>query len=308
MLAGRMKLKTFVALAVLAAVGSGVLLYMLFNKKDDATPPRPQDVVVTTPTSPPPRPEPRPEPGPEQPRPTHPAELAARPHDAEVIAWSKKSISGDKVKDASKGKPYKINLYKDAGHATVNRAKVDLDRDDKFDEKYTFDGDTITLQIAPADDESYTKTFHWTGSAWLPEGAAPTAEAPPASASTTANANANANANAEAAPSQPPSTPRAKIDLPARAYDAEVMAWSTRSIDGDKVKDASKGKPYKINLYKDAGHATVNRAKVDSNRNDKFEDKYTFEPGKITLQRAPADDEQYSETYHWTGAGWAKQP
>jgi len=97
------------------------------------------------------------------------------------------------------------------------------------------------------------------------------------------------------------------VDLPARAYDAEVIAWKDKSIASDKEKDVSKGKPYKINVYKDAGQTNVNRAKVDANRNDKWEDKYTFEPGKITLQRAPNDDEQYTETYHWTGSGWAKQ-
>ena len=97
------------------------------------------------------------------------------------------------------------------------------------------------------------------------------------------------------------------IDLPARGFDAEVIAWKDKTISSDKEKDVSKGKTYKINVYKDAGQTNVNRAKVDINRNDKFDDKYTFEPGKITLQRAPADDEQYTETYHWTGSGWAKQ-
>jgi hypothetical protein len=287
MLAGRMKLKHFLALVALVAIASGVLLFVLFDK--DEPPPRPQNVVL-------PEPQPHPERArPEPPRPTGAAELAARAHDAEVIAWSKKSIRGDKVKDASKGKRYKVNLYQEAGHTTVNRAKVDLDRDDKWDEKYTFEPGKITLEIAPADDERYTQTYHWTGSAWRPEGA--DARATPDSASSNV-----------APPTTPPPHTAAKADLPARPYDAEVMAWSTRSIAGDKVKDASKGKPYKINLYKDAGHAKVNRAKVDTNRNDKWDEKYTFETGKITLQRAPADDERYTETYHWSGAGWLKQP
>lgn len=289
MLAGRMKLKYF--LALVAAVGVAGVFLLAKACKSSEPPPKPQDVVVT------PRPEPAPEPEPAtRPEPTRTtsAELAARPHDAEVIAWSKKSIRGDKVKDASKGKPYKINLYKEAGHSTVNRAKVDLDRNDKWDEKYTFEAGKITLEIAPADDEVYTKTYHWTGSAWLPEGAAATTPATPTPTP----------AQAEA-PKPDPNA--AKVDLPARGYDAEVIAWKDKAIDGDKVKDASKGRAYKINLYRDAGHATVNRAKVDVNRNDKFDEKYTFEPGKITLQRAPADDEQYTETYHWTGRGWTKQ-
>jgi hypothetical protein len=96
-------------------------------------------------------------------------------------------------------------------------------------------------------------------------------------------------------------------DLAARPWDAEVLSWRTRSISSDKQKDVSKGKSYKINVYKDAGSSTVNRAKVDVNRNDKWEEKYTFDGEKVTLQRAPADDENYTETYHWNGSGWTKE-
>jgi hypothetical protein len=101
--------------------------------------------------------------------------------------------------------------------------------------------------------------------------------------------------------------PATASDLAARSYDAEVIAWSKRSISGDKMKDATKGKSWKLNLYKDAGYSTVNRAKVDTNRNDKFDEKYTFETTKITLQRAPNDDENYTETFHWNGSGWTKE-
>ncbi len=285
MLAGRMKLKYF--LTLVAAFSITVVVLLAKACKSNEPPPKPQDVVHTppTPTPMPPAPTPTPTPTPAS------GELAARPYDAEVIAWSKRSISGDKQKDVSKGKPYKINVYKDAGHSTVNRAKVDANRNDKWDEKYTFEPDRITLEIAPADDEQYTQTYHWTGSAWLPEGAE-------AAAGTPTN---------EAAAPVPTDPDAAHVDLPARAYDSEVLAWKDRTASGGKLKDVSKGKPYKINVYQDDGASHVNRAKVDVNRNDKWDEKYTFEPAKITLQRAPADDEKYTETYHWTGSGWSKQ-
>ena len=295
MLAGRIKLRSFLAIMVGIACAAVFLLFKACKSGDP--PPKPEDVVAkqtSTTTTPP---IPTPTPLPPDPRPANAGELAARAYDAEVIAWSKRSISGDKQKDVSKGKSYKINVYKEAGHSTVNRAKVDINRNDKWDEKYTFEPGKITLEIAPADDESYTKTYHWTGSAWLPEGAAAAATPTTPTTSTTPATPETAAANPSAA----------KADLPARGYDAEVIAWKDKSISGDKIKDASKGKPYKINLYMDAGKTTVNRAKVDINRNDKFDEKYTFEPGKITLQRAPADDEQYTETYHWVGNGWARQ-
>lgn len=97
-------------------------------------------------------------------------------------------------------------------------------------------------------------------------------------------------------------------DLAARPYDAEVLAWRGKSLPGGKGKDVHKGVAYKINVYMDSGKSTVNRAKVDANRNDKFDDKYTFDGETITLQRAPADDEHYTETYHWNGSGWSRAP
>jgi hypothetical protein len=111
------------------------------------------------------------------------------------------------------------------------------------------------------------------------------------------------SAPAQPAPDPEPPTPS---DLAARPYDAEVLAWRTRSISSDKQKDVARGAAYKINIYQDSGATTVNRAKVDANRNNKWDDKFTFEGEKITLQHAPGDDEKYTETYHWNGSGWTR--
>ena len=91
-----------------------------------------------------------------------------------------------------------------------------------------------------------------------------------------------------------------------RAYDPVVLSWQGRSITGSKQKDVAKGQPYKIDVYQDSGKTSVNRVKVDANRNNKWDDKYTFEPGKITLEHSPADDEKYTEKYHWSGSHWEK--
>lgn len=100
----------------------------------------------------------------------------------------------------------------------------------------------------------------------------------------------------------------AKNDLEMRPYDAQVIGWHAKALPGGKGKDVSKGKPYKINIYQDAGKTVVNRAKVDANRNNKFEDKFTFkDDGSISLEHAPADDENYTESYVWNGAGWTRK-
>ena len=96
-------------------------------------------------------------------------------------------------------------------------------------------------------------------------------------------------------------------DLLPRPYDAEVLAWKTKSISGGKSKDVTKGRPFKIDVYEDAPAKTVNRVKVDANRNGKWDDKITFKPNETVLERAPADDEKYTETYIWNGAGWTKK-
>jgi hypothetical protein len=169
-LAGRMKLSHFLVLAVIVGGLAVFGLSRACSGGDDDEIKSPTTLASPSTATPSSTPTPAPTPTAlPATSPTTPSDLAARSYDNEVIAWSRRSISGDKMKDATKGKSYKLNLYKDAGKTTVNRAKIDLDRDDKFDEKYTFDATKITLQVAPNDDESYTQTYHWNGSGWTKE-------------------------------------------------------------------------------------------------------------------------------------------
>jgi hypothetical protein len=87
--------------------------------------------------------------------------------DREAMSWRGKALKSDKGKDVSAKRPYKINVYQDSGNKTVNRLKIDLDRDDKWDEKWDFDGDELRRQVAPGDDEQYTQTFRWSGNGWV---------------------------------------------------------------------------------------------------------------------------------------------
>jgi len=95
------------------------------------------------------------------------AAAPARPWDAVVLGYQGQDIGSDQRKDVSKGRSYKVNVYQDAGHDTANRAQVDIDRDDKWDEKWTFPDDGVTRQVAPKDDEDYTESWTWTGREWL---------------------------------------------------------------------------------------------------------------------------------------------
>ncbi len=95
---------------------------------------------------------------------------ALRPMDREILARVAQGISGDKAKDAVRGRPWKVNLYQDAGQSRVNRLKIDLDRDDRWDEKWSFSTDggkeVVKRQVAPADDEAYTREFVLDGDRW----------------------------------------------------------------------------------------------------------------------------------------------
>lgn len=215
--------------------------------------------------------------------------VALRPMDVEILAAAAANISGDKVKDAIRGRAWKVNLFRDAGQAKVNRLKLDLDRDDKWDEKWSWDPEGLQRQVAPADDEKYTvQTWYDVNlNAWSPvkptSGPAPTV--------------------AEAAPGIP-ATPTDELAL--RPMDAEILAAADANISGDKAKDAIKGHAWKANLYKDAGESRVNRVKVDLDRDDKWDEKWTWKNGGVTREVASKDDEAYDRMFSLdkTGKAW----
>jgi len=168
MLAGRMKLRNFALIGAVVAVGAiGTSYWACSSKSADKKEDAPKPEPAKAPIPPPPPPTPPPDAPTKTTAESGTDDLGKRGYDDEVIAWRTKTIAGDHLKDVSKGKPYKIDLHKDAGSTTVTRAKVDLNRNGKWDEKYSFKGDKITLERAPADDEKYTETYHWTGTGWV---------------------------------------------------------------------------------------------------------------------------------------------
>ncbi|MCK6524655.1 hypothetical protein L6R49_24880, partial [Myxococcota bacterium] len=90
-----------------------------------------------------------------------------RAEDSVALQYLGRDIGSDKLKDVSKGRTFKVNVYQDAGHKTANRVKIDLDRDDKWDEKIDFKPEGVLRQVAPNDDEKYTKTYRLVDGAWV---------------------------------------------------------------------------------------------------------------------------------------------
>jgi hypothetical protein len=193
MLAGKMKLNHFLAIAAFVGVAGSVGAYFACRSGDDdgktmkstkadvdreraeqreraerlstrhsnTTPDEPRPLADTPPT---PTPTDDTKPIDDEPR---PANDNLRDVDRELMSWVGKDLGSKKKKDARKGNAWKINLYQDDGNSTMNRAKVDLDRDDKWDEKWTFDGKNISRKVSPNDDEDYADEYDWDGSTWM---------------------------------------------------------------------------------------------------------------------------------------------
>jgi len=194
----------------------------------------------------------------------------------------------DKIKDGSRGKPFKINVYSD-DKVRFNRVKLDLDRDNKDDETWTVFADgRIERKVSSADNGTYDGTYRLELSGWQ-DLSAPVAPVPTATTTTTTTTTASAGG------------------LPqTNAVDA-AMAAVLRLPVQEKIKDATKSQAFKINLYSDDGQR-FNRAKVDLDRDDKWDESWTFKSATdIERKVAPADDENYTEVYAAQGGAWVKK-
>lgn len=176
MLAGRVKLKNFLLVAGALGAAGIVGLYVAFSGGSDSPTQTASAMPAIRPDTEPAAPAMQAVAAPSA-QPAQPAQPAAgagasamRPADEMMFSYRGKALGDGKRKDASPGKPFKINLYQDAGHSQINRAKLDLDRDEKWDEKWTFDGDRVSRKVAPNDDENYTESYVWDGTAsWVKE-------------------------------------------------------------------------------------------------------------------------------------------
>ncbi|MEW5848328.1 MAG: hypothetical protein AB2A00_05915 [Myxococcota bacterium] len=183
----------------------------------------------------------------------------------------------DKLKDAL-GSGAKVNLYAEGGR--WYRAKVDLDRDEKWDEKWELKDGVVKREVSSADDETYNRALTFRDGAWQGDGAPPAAQAP-------------------AAPSAPAAAPAPGL----RDVDNAVLAALKQPVK-DKVKDATGKTAFKVNLYSDDGKR-FNRAKVDLDRDEKWDEKWTIrEDGSVEREVAPGDDENYQQTWALRGGTW----
>ncbi|MFY9224055.1 MAG: hypothetical protein WAQ98_15400 [Blastocatellia bacterium] len=95
---------------------------------------------------------------------------SGRTIEQKILAQLGQPASGDKIKDAFPNESFKVNFYREASDKTWTRLKVDLNRNEKWDEKWDLaDGQLKKRQVASKDDENYDQKFVWQNGKWEPE-------------------------------------------------------------------------------------------------------------------------------------------
>ena len=170
-----------------------------------------------------------------------------------IKAANAKATPNSKQKDAFEGEGWKINLYEETGDDHYDRAKIDKDRDDTWDEKWNWKGGRW---------EKDGGALVWSGDAWVDPKAADKA---PKAVDKAAKADDKPAAGGDR-------------DTALAQYATRVL---TERASGKKAKDITRGSGPKINLYDDDGDGKWDRGKVDTNRDDTWDQKWTVKGGVL---------------------------
>ena len=220
-----------------------------------------------------------------------------------LLATLGKLASEEKLKDVTGGKGSKVNVYNEGGKWA--RAKVDHDRDEKWDETWFLDGSIIVRQISPNDDGVYSRELRRLGDAWSEDGAL----AAPSTTTPTTPPTTPTPPTPTTAPTTPtPPTPTTATAPAAgdRPLDAAVLRALEQPVQ-EKIKDATGSTPYKVNLYSD-DKLRWNRLKIDLDRDEKWDEKWTIgADGSIEREVSPADDDRYTEKYARVDGAWVRR-
>jgi type II secretory pathway pseudopilin PulG len=211
------------------------------------------------------------------------------PVSAQVLQRALQGIGGTKAKDAMKGAAFKVNFYADGSSpGQVTRLKLDLNRNNAWDEKWTFEtpgsAEGIKRQVSSSDDGNYDKEYQLQGGAWVAKGGT---DVP--------------------APAQP--APGGGDALALRPMDSKILAKVKAGISGAKLKDPWP-QSWKVNLYSDSKDGVVTRLKVDLDRDNKSDEKWTIsrEGGVLKVKRKVSsgdDDTLYDREYRLRDGKWA---
>jgi hypothetical protein len=184
--------------------------------------------------------------------------------DARIIELAQRTATpNSKEKDALGQGHPKVNLYEDNGDNHYDRLKVDRDRDDSWDESWNYKEGRW---------EKDGGALVWDGGAWA---------SPKKSTGVSAT--------------------------PAKSGDAEFADVAHKILheraSDKKIKDLHDGSGPKINLYDDDGDGKWDRAKVDRDRDDTWDESWTAKDGTVERKLAPND-----KILYFKDGAWADKP
>jgi hypothetical protein len=288
--------KTLRVLAVggvlVAAAGGGI--YALTRGGDEPRP-KPKDgdtsgtsqPVADTPSPPrvfPPPPAPK-KPPPQATEPREPLKVPdlhvpLRPLDKQILARLPKGLAKGTVADAFPKAAWKVELAADGSdRKKIGRIEVDSDRDGRGDERWRLGADGEVRREVRTDDRVYREDVYLLkGEEWqLVSGT-----------------------GQSATPSPPPEI------VPLRPVDTEVFALAKKGSPVD-IPDASPGKPYKIGLFHERGGKSLSRAKIDLDRDGKWDEIWWVDLPLAKREVSPNDDERYTDVYRLRNGKWLKR-
>ena len=201
-------------------------------------------------------------------------EVVADPGLAAARMFMEDRATGAKAKDVLGGDGPKINLYDDDGDGTWDRGKVDRDRDDSWDAYWTRDSGRLLSH-----DEKRGIYHQYASGTWqLMNKPVPVPRGPTTVATVIT-------------PDAPEWEPSEWVPMVRRLLESPAS--------GEKRKDALFGDGPKVNLYDDDQDGRWDRAKVDRDRDDTWDEKWSRE-GSVLSRKDVATGARSV----FTGDGW----
>ncbi|MFK7999846.1 MAG: hypothetical protein AB8H86_09625 [Polyangiales bacterium] len=84
-----------------------------------------------------------------------------------LLTQQGRSLDVPLERDARGGVPWYVDLYQEEGSSMITGARLDLDRDGRADQRWTYEGEErVQREVSTRDDEVYDEVWEWTDAGW----------------------------------------------------------------------------------------------------------------------------------------------
>lgn len=204
--------------------------------------------------------------------------VALRPMDAQILALAKQNADEKAVRKAfsqAPGKTPRVELKARGGEKIVE-VEVDLDGDERVDERWRVEPSGAAVRTARVRDDSRDDVFKLEGDRWkLVSGSGKSA------------------------------TQEVPAPVPLRPVDKEILARAGKP--GKPSDDATPGEPYRVALSAEQGSAKLNRVKLDLDRDGKWDETWWVELPIVRRSVSPKDNGDQSQRFRLVDGKWIQQ-